>query len=106
MSTDTDILHSFTYEQLKEYTGQRFEVRFTDGSVDLQLEEVTLLMEKHVDSRMHRDAFALHFRGARELMLGQGTYAIWHETLGGPLPIFLVPLTPDAHGSLYEAIFN
>jgi hypothetical protein len=106
MSTEPDIVRSFTYQQLKEYTGQRFEVRFEDGSLDLTLETVSLLMEKHVSPQMHRDAFSLHFRGPRELMLKQGTYAIWHETLGGPLPIFIVPLAPDSRGYIYEAIFN
>lgn len=103
---DTDILSSFTYELLAPYTGQTFQIRFTDGTLEVTLEQVEKLKEKHVDPKLMRDTFALYFRGPREYPMPQGTYAFFHETLGGPLPIFLVLLGSDANGCRYQAIFN
>lgn len=103
----TDVLRSLTCEEARDLVGSRFQVRFDDGlTVDLQLEEVVLVMEKHVSPQMHRDAFAMHFRGPRNQQLQQGTYPIVHDTLGGPLPMFIVPIAVEQPGVLYEAIFS
>lgn len=103
-----DILRSLTYETARTYLGQNFQIRFDDGTtIDLNLEEVQLLMEKHVNPRMKRDAFSLLFRGPRDLHLRQAMYPVYHDELGGPLPIFLVPLSRgESGGFLYEAVFN
>lgn len=103
----TDVLRSLTFETARTYLGQNFQIRFDDGTtIDLNLEEVQLLMEKHVNPRMKRDAFSLLFRGPRDPELQQSTYPIYHETLGGPLAIFLVPIGRAESGGLYEAVFN
>jgi hypothetical protein len=101
-----DILHSFTYEQFNQFIGQTFQVRFEDGAMDLVLERVNLLMEKHVSPQMHRDAFSAHFRGPGERMLKQGTFSIYNESIGQVVPIFLVPVGREADGFIYEAVFN
>jgi hypothetical protein len=101
-----DVLRSLTYELVRQYVGDTFQIRIEGGpTIDLKLEEVILLMEKHLNPRMKRDAFAMHFRGPSEPRLGQSTFPIHHEKLGGPLHIFLVPIGASA-GFLYEAIFN
>jgi hypothetical protein len=105
MSTD-DILRSFTYEQCKQFIGQTFQVRFEDGTIDLLLDSVHLLVEKHVSPQMLRDTFSLQFRGPGDRMLKQGMFAVYNESIGEVLPIFLVPLGREADGFLYEAVFN
>jgi hypothetical protein len=101
----TDVVRSLTYETAKTYIGQKFQIRFDDGAtIDLNLEHVELLMEKHINPRMKRDAFSMQFRGPME-PLQQAIYPIHHDELG-PLSIFLVPLSRGANGYLYEAVFN
>ncbi len=103
----TDVLRSLTYETARTYVGQNFQIRFEDGpTIDLTLEDVELLMEKHINQRMKRDSFSLLFRGPLDPQLRQSTYPIYHEQLGGPLDIFLVPLSRGEKGCLYEAVFN
>lgn len=104
----TDVLRSLTYETARTYLGNNFQIRFDDGTtIDLHLEDVTLLMEKHINPRMQRDSFSLLFRGPSNLHLQQSMYPVYHEQLGGPLPIFLVPLSRGEDGAyLYEAVFN
>ena len=102
----TDVVRSLTYEQAQTYVGQKFQIRFEDGStMDLILEHVELLMEKHINQRMKRDAFSMQFRGPMEPALRQSIYPLHHEELG-PLTIFLGPLSRGASGYLYEAVFN
>lgn len=52
-----------------------------------------------------RTPFSLVFRGPRDTYLPQGLYRMEHAELGA-LDIFLVPVQPDAEGSLYEAVFG
>ncbi len=45
-------LRDLTHENTRDYIGEIFQVRFSDGAVmELKLERVDLLMEKHVHSR-------------------------------------------------------
>ncbi len=52
-----------------------------------------------------RPSFSLVFRGPRGLYLPQRVYRLEHEDLG-LLDLFLVPIQPNAEGSLFEAVFN
>ena len=100
-------LRELTHENTRQYVGDTFQIRFEDGqSVDLKLEEVTVLVEKHVQQRLRRDQFAWRFSGPQQPMLPQGTYAFHHPTLGGPLPIFIVPTWTSESGCEYEAVFT
>ena len=99
-------LRDLTNENTREYIGHTFRISFTDGNVvELRLERVDLLMEKHVSPKMKRDAFALIFRGPANLVLRQHMYPLQHETLG-VLPVFLVPIALEEAGAVYEAVFN
>lgn len=51
-----------------------------------------------------RAPFSLMFRAPGEVVLGQGMYRLQHPT-GQGLDIFLVPVTPDAEGVRYQAVF-
>ena len=102
-----EALRDLTYDVAKTYVGDVFQIRFEGGeSIDLNLERVLLLMEKHVNPRMKRDAFSLQFRGPRNIRLTQSMYPLFHDKMGGPLPIFLVPIGSAEEGLLYEAVFN
>lgn len=99
-------LQDLTYENTNQYTGDTFTLTFDNGLViDLVLEEVKVIMEKHLQPRMKRDAFAWYFRGPRTPQLPQNTYTMTHEKLG-ELRIFLVPLSAPEQGVEYEALFN
>lgn len=99
-------LRELTPENTRGYVGDTFRINFDDGNViELKLERVDLLMEKHVHPKMKRDAFALIFRGPGNVVLRQHMYPMQHETLG-VLPIFLVPIAVDQTGTVYEAVFN
>jgi len=52
-----------------------------------------------------RDGFSLLFVGPREPALPQRLYTLSHATLG-ELPLFLVPISEDATGRTYEAVFT
>ena len=102
----TDVVRSLTYETARTYIGQTFQIRFDDGStLDLNLEHVELLIEKHINPRMKRDAFSMQFRGPAQPALGQSIYSVDHPELGA-IKIFLVPVSRGADGYLYEAVFN
>lgn len=99
-------LRELTHQNTSQYTGDTFLIHLEDGStIEAVLEDVTVMMEKHLNPRMQRDAFAMHFRGPRTPVLAQGIYTVTHEQLG-ELQIFLVPLSAPPEGALYEALFN
>jgi hypothetical protein len=99
-------LKDLSFENTSQYVGDTFQVPFDNGLVvDLVLEEVVLIMEKHLNPRMLRDSFAWHLRGPRTPHLPQNTYNITHETLG-MLQLFIVPISAPEHGVEYEALFN
>jgi hypothetical protein len=71
--------------------------------VDLELIEV-VPANPAVAGRPTR-TFSLLFRGPHGRHLPQRIYHLEHDRLG-TLELFLVPLTPDARGTLFEAVFN
>jgi hypothetical protein len=97
----------FTFESIEPLVGTPFHMSTPDGrSFDLKLTGVEKMLDKHVDARMKRDSFAMHFLGPREPYMPQATYAMTHETLGGPHWIFIVPIALAKDGHIYEAVFN
>ncbi|HEX2061904.1 MAG TPA: hypothetical protein VHK90_14280, partial [Thermoanaerobaculia bacterium] len=78
-----------------------------DGqSFDLLLEEVQVVLEKHVSPRLRRDSFSLFFVGPPNAYLRQSTYQVAHDVLGGPWLLFLVPVGRRNDTFLYEAAFT
>ncbi|MFP5246639.1 MAG: DUF6916 family protein [Thermoanaerobaculia bacterium] len=99
-------LRDLTHENTKQYTGDTFHVPFDNGmTIDLVLEEVVVMMEKHLNPRMKRDAFSWRFRGPLDFRLPQNTYNMTHDKLG-ELRVFIVPIGVVPEGALYEALFN
>ncbi|HEY2830307.1 MAG TPA: hypothetical protein VGJ88_09340 [Thermoanaerobaculia bacterium] len=100
-------ISEFTYETIRPLVGTTFQLATADGrSLDLELVEVVKIMDQHVDARFKRDPFSLHFRGPQQPYMPQSTYAMSHETLGGPHSIFIVPISSGKDGFMYEAVFN
>jgi hypothetical protein len=96
-----------SFEQFSGRVGQTFQVS-TDGgpSISAELVEATEGTEGGGagPDGQSRQQFALVFRGPREPVLTQATYAVEHDELGR-LEIFLVPIGPDGSGMRYEAVF-
>lgn len=72
------------------------------------LDEVALVLRATHAGRARagaREGFSLHFVGPRQPALAQRLYALKHATLG-ELFLFLVPITEDAEGRTYEAVFT
>lgn len=76
----------------------------TGGTLELRLAAVDELGGTSAGGA--RDPFALLLRGGpRDRYLPQRTYELEHPAMGA-LPVFLVPLGPDAEGMRYEAVFT
>ncbi len=100
-------ISEFTYETIQPLVGTTFKLQDDVGhSVELKLVDVVKVLDKHIDTRMKRDAFSLHFLGPQNPYIPQATYAMTHETLGGPHHIFVVPISRGKDGYMYEAAFN
>jgi hypothetical protein len=100
-------LEEFTAAALRPHTGSHFHVKTQDGqSVELLLEEVKVVLEKHVSPRMQRDSFSLYFVGPDNVYLQQSMYDVSHDELGGPWAMFLVPVGQRGAAILYEAAFT
>jgi hypothetical protein len=78
-----------------------FRLSVGDGrSVDL-----TLIELREGRSTPQQEQFALLFRGPEDILLPQRTYPVEHAQLGA-FDLFFVPVSRDAAGVYYEAVFN
>ena len=86
--------------------GERFGARGSAAPVALRLAAVRDLPNAErlalVDSE---DCFSLRFDGPARRPLGQGTYTLWHASLGA-FPLFLVPMGRRGRVLAYEAVIN
>ena len=105
------------HELFTPLIGSTFRIQFTDGVIDLQLEEVTPLPppryitpkgEVPVPETLgaRRNPFTVSFRGPRNVKLPQSVYRMTQESFAEPLEIFIVPISVDADGYRYQAVFN
>lgn len=86
-------------EHFSARLGEGFHVGLGDDeSCDLTLVEAGPI-------RGSESAFSLIFHGPSHVPLSQNTYALEHPDLGR-LPIFLVPVSQQEEGFLYEAVFS
>jgi hypothetical protein len=100
-------LQAATADTFRPHIGSTFTVEFHDAAtLPLRLEEVNVLLQKHLAPRLTRDTFGIYFSGPKDLMFDQGTYPVHHDDLG-TMTIFLVPKgrRPDG-GFDFEAIFT
>jgi hypothetical protein len=92
---------ALTYERFSALTTAPFRVHDGAGNVyDVVLAEIS---EKKLSA--HQESFSLYFRGPSEFFLPQGMYGFEHDTI--PMfDLFIVPVSQDADGYTYEAVFN
>ena len=92
---------SLTYQSFAQYINTKFQVPVDESHrVELELAEIS----KHKESPRHEE-FALVFRGPNEMFLGQGMRPFEHDQMGN-FELFIVPISRDAKGFYYEAVFN
>jgi hypothetical protein len=100
-------LSELTADTMRPFVGDRFTIDLDGGTTfEMTLDDVTVVLEKHLSPRLKRDSFALYFSGPQNVLLKQGTYPVKHPTLG-ELTIFLVPKRQLDNGTFeIEAIFT
>lgn len=90
-------------EHFAALQGRRFTVQAGDAlAIQAELIEACRLP---MPATQGRQAFSLLFKGPVEPVLPQRTYRLQHEADAEPLDIFLVPVSADASGVCYEAVF-
>ncbi|HYK00574.1 MAG TPA: hypothetical protein VE974_02380 [Thermoanaerobaculia bacterium] len=100
-------LEDFTPDTVRPHVGTNFHATLDESRVvELLLEEVKVVHEKHVSPRMNRDSFSLYFVGPDNVYMPQSMYNLSHDDLGGPWPVFLVPVGQRGATFLYEAAFT
>lgn len=80
--------------------GQSFSVEAGGRTIALQLSAVKPI----ANSPREGGGFTLLFRGPRDIALPQATYHLTGDTIADD--IFIVPISVDAAGYVYEAVFN
>lgn len=92
------------HEGFAALQGQSFEMR-VENAVALTAE---LIEARKLPAAPHlgRQPFALLFKGPPSPVLPQNTYRVTHRGGAEPLDIFLVPVSADASGTCYEAVFS
>lgn len=98
-------------ENFEKVLNETFEIRLTEtDKIELQLTEVKPMpvrLSPHSDVPPTRTPFKLLFQANSNYRLKQATFPMTNATLGALDPgIFLVPISEDANGQYYEAIFT
>ncbi|QBB71907.1 hypothetical protein ELE36_16930 [Pseudolysobacter antarcticus] len=96
------MLNTLSAADFESLVGQNLSFEFAAGAYELELVEVRPIRNP---SPREAPPFALILRGPRNSPLQQGVYRVQHPERG-PLDLFMVALGPDAHGLVYEIIFN
>jgi hypothetical protein len=96
---------TLTAEQAQELVGEVFRLHLESRTLEFKVTNIVVLTEKHVDARLTRDAFAMHFLGPRDVQMVQATVPLQNDQ-HGVMEIFMVPIGVTPEGYLYEAIFS
>lgn len=90
-----------TRDEFAPLTGATFEVKIAeDQAVAMRLIDVS-----EFGGNPLRRSFSLQFQGAGKLQLPQSIYSFRHPQLGEQA-IFIVPISVNTEGFVYEAVFN
>ncbi len=96
------MLAELTHKDFTPRLNERFRLHTETNSHDLQLFQVKPL---GMDMPGGREPFSLLFRAPKDALVPQMIYRLENDRMG-VLDLFLVPLGPDDHGMVYEALFN
>ena len=95
------MLDTLTLETFTPLQGDTFQLTGEGAAFDMTLNSA----RGNGLSGSRREQFSLYFLGPPEPIAPQAIYHLDHATLGG-LDIFLVPVSRNADGVTYEAIFT
>lgn len=99
------MLNTLSVATFSPLVGQVFRAQFVDSvRAELTLVEASPL-GTDTDPRRARAPFRLMFRGPAGVVAPQAIYSVENEVLG-QMDLFLVPISADANGVTYEAIFT
>jgi len=95
---------NLTEQEFSKHIGSEFQAYVNQNEVALKLADVKGYLSKpNEQSGMER--FSAFFDGPGEMKLPQAIYHLRHEKMG-EFDLFLVPVSGDANGFRYEAVFN
>jgi hypothetical protein len=96
------MLDQVTKETFEPVRGGVFEPLHDGVTLTLELSAV---LGTGLKGAAMREQFSLHFRGPATPLLPQSIYRLQHQDIG-VLDLFLVPISRDATGTTYEAVFT
>jgi hypothetical protein len=96
---------TLTEKEFSQHVNTKFRVNLdAEKSVDLELTEVKGYTTRH-NEQTGMERFSIYFQGPGEPPLPQQLYTFQHDQMG-EFEIFVVPLSLNAQGYRYEAVFN
>ena len=95
---------TLTEKEFSQHLNTKFQLKLTDGELTLELVEVQGY-PAGPNERGGMERFSVFFDGPGDVRLPQHIYQLAHERMG-EFEIFLVPVSGDAQGYRYEAVFN
>jgi hypothetical protein len=101
---ESKTINEITVTDFKELLNKSFEILFDSESM-LEAELIEVLELKN-SQMINREPFSLTFRTSQKNeYYQQGNYLIKYKNKL-EMPLFMVPIGPDAKGMRYEAIFS
>jgi hypothetical protein len=97
-------LSDLTLESFSPHVNSTFGVAAPDATAELTLTEANSLPARGLPARS-RDPFELMFRSATQDVLPQRIYPFRHPVMGD-FEMFIVPVSRDAGGVTYQAVFS
>jgi hypothetical protein len=94
-----------TKDLTKEIFSESLKTKFRLDSEPSKAIELELIELNEGVSTPRHEQFSLIFRGPLDYFIGQGTYHMEHDKMGG-IDLFLVPVGQEQDGFRYEVIFN
>lgn len=94
-----------TEKEFSQHLNTKFQVQLDDQpEVELELTRVKQYFPLESE-QAGMERFSVFFTGPPNNYLPQRAYRLKHDQMG-EFEIFLVPITSDANGFYYEAVFN
>ena|SRR5438045_1228704 len=99
-------IENLSLATFQNVAGQKFTVRLeNEQATELLLAEVVSRGGSAFPDGKQSEAFSLMFRGPQTPFLEQKMYSFEQPEIGA-FKLFIVPISSDADGFTYEAVFN
>jgi len=95
---------TLTEKEFSQHLNSKFQLKLPDRELQLELVEVKGY-PSGPNEQGGMERFSIFFTGPGDIKLPQHVYQLDHERMG-EFEIFLVPVSGDAKGFRYEAVFN